>query len=83
MSENRSERNFKMKEKLLQTCAEVFCIDQEKLSIDTSQEDLEEWDSLAQVQLIAEIEEAFHCRIPFEKISRIKKISDFLDYIEA
>ncbi|MED1204713.1 acyl carrier protein [Heyndrickxia acidicola] len=71
-----------MEQKLLEICAETFNLDISELSLETTNEDTAEWDSLAQISLVSEIEETFECEIPFDSISEIKKIGDFLEFIQ-
>jgi acyl carrier protein len=70
-----------MEEKLIQIATNVLDIKQENISLNSSREDIDEWDSLAHLNLIAEIEEQFGVKIPFEEIHEIRKLSDFLKYI--
>ena len=41
----------------------------------------ESWDSMAQVRIVAELEDALECSIPIEMIKLLKKIEDFLNII--
>jgi acyl carrier protein len=42
---------------------------------------IEQWDSLMQIRLVAEIEEKYDVDIPMSEIASIKKIKDFYNYI--
>jgi len=68
-------------QKLLGICSEILEIEVTELSLETSRLVMEEWDSLAHIRLIAEMEEIFNCEIPIDSITEIEKISDFLQYI--
>ncbi|WP_310550697.1 acyl carrier protein [Paenibacillus glufosinatiresistens] len=68
-------------EQLLKLFSEVLEVKENDLKLSTKPEEISEWDSLATVQLIAEIEETFKCKIPFEEIENIKAIEDFLKFI--
>lgn len=70
-----------MEDKLIQVAANVLGIKKENISLNSSREDIDEWDSLAHLNLIAEIEEQFGVQIPFEETHEIRKLSDFLKYI--
>lgn len=70
-----------MEDKLIQIAANVLGMKKENISLNSSREDIDEWDSLAHLNLIAEIEEQFGVKIPFEEIDKIFKLSDFLKYI--
>jgi len=68
---------------LINVASYVFEVDSSSLSLDTERKNLEKWDSLAHLSLVAEIEERFQVRIPFEDIAGIKKLRDFLRYIKV
>lgn len=68
-------------QKLLAIFAEVLDVEEDSLAMNTTPSDVAEWDSLATVQLIAEIEDVFDCKIPFEEVERIQAIRDFLKFI--
>ena len=70
-----------MEERLLEIFAEILDVDVEELSIDSTRDEIEEWDSLAMVELVGEIEHEFDCRIPFEEIEKCEAIKDFLKYL--
>lgn len=70
-------------EKLIDIIAEVLYIDKSTLTAESNRESIEEWDSLAHIQIVAELEDVFEIKIPFEEIMSINKISDFLKYIEV
>jgi len=56
-------------------------LDKESISLETSRENTSAWDSLNHIRLVAEVEERFNIKIPFEKVPYIKKVGDFLEYI--
>ncbi|HOA80929.1 MAG TPA: acyl carrier protein [Defluviitaleaceae bacterium] len=67
-------------EEILEIAKRVLKTDQVDLS--TNRENIDEWDSLAHLQIISEVEDKFAISIPFEEVSDIKSLSDFLKYIE-
>ena len=48
----------------------------------TSSSDIDGWDSLIHITLIAEIEDAFHIRFPMKKVVNMKNVGEMADYIE-
>lgn len=68
-------------QKLLGIFSEILEVEESSLTLNTARESMDDWDSLATVQLIAEIEEAFGCKIPFDEVEKIKTIGDFLSFI--
>lgn len=69
-----------MREKLIEICCELF--ERENITENTRREDITEWDSMTHVMLIAEIEEKFDKKIPFDKIDKIQCVNDILDIIK-
>lgn len=67
--------------KLLEIFAEVLDVELESLTLESSIDDVEEWDSLGMVEVIGEIEAVFQCQIPFEEVETITQIKDFLKYL--
>ena len=70
-----------MEEKIIEIAASIFEMDPRKLTIENSRDEIEKWDSLAHVMLIAEIEEQFGVSIPFEETGNIHQLKDFLRYV--
>ncbi|KYH34810.1 acyl carrier protein [Clostridium tepidiprofundi DSM 19306] len=70
-------------EELINIIADVLGIDKKDITINSRRDEIEEWDSLAHIQIIAEIEEQFDVNLPFEKVAEIEEISEFLKYIEV
>lgn len=71
-----------MEQKLLNIIEDVLDIEHGRLNLDSERKCIEEWDSLAHIQLIAMIEEEFDVNILLEEIDIINKISDFLKFIK-
>ena len=69
-----------MEDKIIEIAASIFEMDPRRLSIESSRDEIEKWDSLAHVMLIAEIEEQFGVSIPFEETGNINQLKDFLKY---
>jgi acyl carrier protein len=61
--------------------ADILSIDVSSLSDSSDITSFESWDSMAQVRIIAELEDALECSIPIEKIKLLKKVEDFLNVI--
>ncbi|OQA16770.1 MAG: Acyl carrier protein [bacterium ADurb.Bin363] len=69
-------------EKLIEIVAEILNVDKANISPETSRDDIPAWDSFNHIRLIAEAEDQLDAKIPFEKISEIRKVSDFLNYVK-
>jgi len=57
-------------------------LETDKVDLFANRENIDEWDSLAHLQIISEVEDKFDISIPFEEVPDIKSLSDFLKYIE-
>ncbi len=57
---------------------ELFLDDEIKVSETTSPADIDEWDSMAHVSLLASVERAFGVRFTAEDMSRINDVSTLL-----
>ncbi|MBR0514245.1 MAG: acyl carrier protein [Clostridia bacterium] len=70
-------------EKLLEIAADILDVEKDELTLDSKREDIETFDSLSIVQIIAEMSDAFDVVIPDEKINEVKieKIGDFLQLL--
>lgn len=70
-----------MKEKVIALIAEVLMVTDGTIKEDTMMADLEEWDSLAHVMLIGELEEKLGIFIPLEEAVELTGVADILRYI--
>ena len=61
---------------------EVFEDDSIILSYETTSEDIEDWDSLAQMQLIMEIEKKYKIRFSVKDIENAKNVGEFVKLVE-
>ncbi|WP_425449710.1 acyl carrier protein [Dethiothermospora halolimnae] len=68
-------------DKIFKVICEVLNISEGEIDVNTSRDYLEEWDSLAHIQIIAELEEQMDISIPFEEVAEIKEVKDFKKYI--
>lgn len=67
------------RDKLLNIAREVFNSDE--ITLNSTRDEIKEWDSVGYLILITRIEEELSISIPFEDIRKINKIEDFLMYI--
>ncbi len=69
-------------EKILQELQPIFhdIFDDEELVIvsETNSNDIEDWDSLAQIRLIAAIKKRFSIRFIFEELQELKNVGDMV-----
>jgi len=69
-----------MREKLLEIAKQILKVN--SIDLYKNRHDIDEWDSLAHIQLVASIEEEFNLSIPFEEVANINCLADFLKYLE-
>ena len=74
---------MEIKERLQEIFRDVF--DDEELEIreDMSAKDIEDWDSLAQINLIIAIEKEFGVKFKLEEVSKLKNIGEMLVQIRT
>ena len=70
-----------MEEKLIALVAATLGVDPSTLTLDTKAEAIEKWDSVAQINIVSEIEEQFRVSIPIEIMPELHAIRDFLPYL--
>lgn len=73
---------MEIKERLQEIFRDIF--DDEELEIreDMSAKDIEDWDSLAQINLIIAIEKEFGVKFNLEEVSKLKNIGEILTYLK-
>lgn len=67
--------------KLNEIFKDVFDDNELTITSETSSDDIEDWDSLAQINLMAAVQEEFGISIGMGEISKITKVSDILDIL--
>ncbi len=67
-----------MKEKIIEIITEILQVPKGTVTENTRIEDLEEWDSLAQVLIIGELEAQLGIVIPLEEAEEMTGVADFL-----
>jgi len=71
-----------MEDKILEIASIVFDLDKVYLNINMSRDEIPEWDSLAHIQLISEIESVFNIKIPIEDFWKINSLNQILKYFK-
>lgn len=72
---------MKKEEMLIEIIATIFELDKSNIELERERETYDEWDSLAHVQIASEISDRYNANIPFEQLSEIKYLKDFLKYM--
>jgi acyl carrier protein len=73
---------MKVLEKLQEVFDEVF-MDVQSLTVDTTADDIEEWDSLTNVALIVTIEKKFGIEFATGEVESLKNVGDLCSSIES
>lgn len=64
-------------EEFLSFMGQILETEQGSLTLETSQEDVETWDSLMQLRLIGEVEAKYGIMIPMDQVSTLTTLGDF------
>jgi acyl carrier protein len=71
-----------MLEKIITVIADVLDASPDLITPDTHRDTCASWDSLAHLQIIAELEDRLGVTIPFEAVSQIHCVRDFEKFIQ-
>jgi acyl carrier protein len=69
-------------QKLKRVLSETFHVSEEKITPDTRQSELENWDSLGQLRLIMEIESAFDISFSMEEVVELNSFEKILERVQ-
>lgn len=70
-----------MKEKVIEIMKDV--LETEDISLNTSQENCENWNSLRQLNLVSELEDEFNVEFEPEEIAEMKSVEKILEVIKS
>lgn len=70
-----------IKDDLQEVFREVFDDDTIEIMPEMTAADIEDWDSLAHVELIVAVEKAFSMKFTTQEIKALKNVGDFMDLI--
>lgn len=68
-------------EKIIEICADIFDDDSIELTEESSAEEIEAWDSLAQLNIVSDIEDEFDISLSIEVVSKAKTIGELVDIV--
>ncbi len=68
-------------EKIIEICADVFDDESIELTEESSAEEIEAWDSLAQLNIVSDIEDEFDISLSIEVVSKAKTIGELVDIV--
>lgn len=68
-------------ERLTQVFRDVFDDESIVIGDDTTAADIEDWDSLTHITLLAEVEEQFHMKFSMKTVQNLKNVGELADLI--
>lgn len=71
-----------MEEKVIDLIAKVLNVPISEIKLDTEIGELDEWDSLHNVQIISELESAFKIQVTQDMIMDLENVSDIVSLVE-
>ncbi len=71
-----------IKTKLTEIFRDVFDDEDIEISDTTTADDIEEWDSLEHITLIAAVEKAFKMRFTMKEVSSMKNVGEMMTILE-
>lgn len=69
--------------KIIEIFEDILDIENGKINLNSTPEDIEEWDSVATINIIIAIEEEFGIKFKLKDVQEIKSVKNFLELIEA
>ncbi|NHJ40160.1 MAG: acyl carrier protein [Asgard group archaeon] len=70
-----------LKEKLYETINKVLLIDKEKITDNLTMKDVEEWDSMAHLMIVSELEQTFEIILEDDDIIAMTSIGNILSIL--
>ena len=72
-----------MKQEIIEIIACVLKVDASEVELDTAIGDLDEWDSLHHLQIIAEIEQKYQIKFEQADLAELEDVSDLISLAEG
>ena len=68
-------------EEKLELLEEVLDMDKEDIDVTMNLEEMDEWDSLSKLGLMAEVKTRLNKRLTEEEVQKFKTVQDIIDYL--
>jgi len=68
-------------QKLTEIFKDVFDLDDVVLTVNTTADDIDEWDSLEHINLISAVESTFKMKFTMKEVSTMKNLGEMIDII--
>ena len=69
--------------KIIEIFEEILDIENGKINLDSTPQDIEEWDSVATINIIVAIEDEFGIKFKLKDVQKAKSVKDFLELIKT
>lgn len=70
-----------MRDRLFDIFERILEIDRENISFDTKIKDIPQWDSLASVLIVSEIQEVVGGKISLQDVENLETVGEFFDFV--
>ncbi len=67
------------KESIIEIFSDILDLEKDIINLESSPEDIDEWDSLAKVNIIIALEEELRTKFKLEDLEDIKTLNDFIE----
>lgn len=71
-----------MEEKVIEMLEEILELDEGELTIDTDLSEVEEWDSISKLALMAEIKKNWKKNLTVEEIKKFQQVKDICEFLK-
>ncbi len=72
-----------MEENIKEIVSEVFGVDEEDVTPDTSPETIDNWDSMNHLKLVTAIEEEFSINLTMDEVESITNVKTLMDVVQS
>lgn len=72
---------MEIKDRVIKTFSQVFNVDEKKIKLTNTMEDIESWDSIGHLQLIMSIEAEFEIKLNTEDVVQINSVKKCVDAV--
>ena len=69
--------------KIIEIFQDILDIENGKINLNSTPKDIEEWDSIATINIIIAIEDEFGIKFKLKDIQDAKSVKDFLELVKA
>lgn len=69
--------------KIIEIFEDILDIESGKINLNSTPKDIEEWDSVATINIIVAIEDEFGIKFKLKDVQEAKSVKDFVELVEA